>query len=90
VQRGGISTLIIEQSICLKFFTILINNSMISLNLSQKRALVCGSTQGIGKAIAIAFAEAGASVILAARNEAALQRTLAELPQTPNVHHSYI
>jgi 3-oxoacyl-[acyl-carrier protein] reductase len=63
---------------------------MISLNLSQKRALVCGSTQGIGKAIAIAFAEAGASVILAARNEAALQRTLAELPQTPNVHHSYI
>jgi 3-oxoacyl-[acyl-carrier protein] reductase len=63
---------------------------MISLNLSQKCALVCGSTQGIGKAIALAFAEAGASVILVARNEEALQRTLAELPQAPDARHAVI
>ncbi len=63
---------------------------MISLDLSGKRALVCGSTQGIGKAIAIAFAEAGASVVLAARNEDTLQQILRELPQTTGVHHSYL
>lgn len=62
---------------------------MIPINLSGKRALVCGSTQGIGKAIAVAFAEAGASVTLAARNEDSLRRTLAELPQSPNARHSY-
>lgn len=63
---------------------------MITLDLTGKRALVCGSTQGIGRAIAMKFAEAGASVILAARNEESLQRTLNELPQSPTAHHASI
>ena len=39
------------------------------LNLEGKRAVVCGSTQGIGKASAIELALLGASVTLIARNE---------------------
>ncbi|MCS7020091.1 MAG: SDR family oxidoreductase [Cytophagales bacterium] len=59
-----------------------------NLNLQDKRAIVCGSTQGIGKATAIGLARLGATVTLLARNEQALQATAQELP-TPNgqVHH---
>ena len=39
------------------------------LDLDDKRAIVCGSTQGIGKASAIELASMGASVTLIARNE---------------------
>jgi len=48
-------------------------------NLSGKRALVCGSTQGIGRATAQRLAEAGAAVTLLARNEASLKATAAEI-----------
>jgi 3-oxoacyl-[acyl-carrier protein] reductase len=41
--------------------------------LEGKRALVCGSSQGIGHAAAAALAEAGAAVILLARNRKALE-----------------
>jgi 3-oxoacyl-[acyl-carrier protein] reductase len=58
------------------------------LNLKNKNALVCGSTQGIGKATAIALAEEGVHVTLVARNEAKLKNVLAELPHTEN--HNYI
>jgi 3-oxoacyl-[acyl-carrier protein] reductase len=48
--------------------------------LSGRRALVCGSTQGIGRACAMEFARLGAQVTLLARDEAALRRTLDDLP----------
>lgn len=60
------------------------------LNLSGKRALVCGSTQGIGKAAAIELALLGASVTLLARNEEALKTVCAELPNTTGQAHDYI
>jgi 3-oxoacyl-[acyl-carrier protein] reductase len=41
--------------------------------LAGKRALVCGSTQGIGRACAVEFARLGARVTLLARNAAALE-----------------
>jgi 3-oxoacyl-[acyl-carrier protein] reductase len=63
---------------------------MIPIDLTGKRALVCGSTQGIGRAIATAFASAGASVILAARNEGALKRVVSDLPPMSKEPHSYI
>lgn len=58
------------------------------LKLNNKNALVCGSTQGIGKATAIALAQEGVNVTLVARNREKLKETLAELPQHRN--HSYI
>ena len=60
------------------------------LNLKGKYALVCGSTQGIGKAAAIELALFGASVILLARNESKLQETLKELDGRNGQQHSYI
>ena len=44
------------------------------LDLTGKRAMVCGSTQGIGKASAMQLAKQGASVTLVARNEDALKK----------------
>ena len=44
-----------------------------NLDLKGKSAIVCGSTQGIGKAIAEEIAEMGASLTLIARNEERLQ-----------------
>ena len=60
------------------------------VNLKDKHALVCGSTQGIGKAIAIELASLGASVTLIARNEDSLRKTQVELTSAPGQHHSYI
>lgn len=48
--------------------------------LEGKRALVCGSTQGIGRACAIAFARQGAAVTLVARHLEGLEKVRNELP----------
>lgn len=50
------------------------------LNLAGKRALVCGSTQGMGKAIAVELASQGAKITLFARSETHLREVLKELP----------
>ena len=63
---------------------------MIDLSLLNKNAIVCGSTQGIGKSIAIELAELGANVTLVARNEEALKIVLAELDKTKNQKHQYL
>jgi 3-oxoacyl-[acyl-carrier protein] reductase len=60
------------------------------LNLKNKNALVCGSTQGIGKATAILLAEEGANVTLIARNEEKLKAVLAELPNNKQQHNYLI
>ena len=56
------------------------------LDLSGKRALVTGSTSGIGYAIAQGLAEAGAAVILNGRSEyrlaQAIERLRCEIPQS--------
>lgn len=47
--------------------------------LLNKTALITGASQGIGKAIAIGYAGAGAKVCCAARNYSALEQTVAEI-----------
>lgn len=56
------------------------------IQLKGKNALVCGSTQGIGKATALELASLGASVTLLARDENKLKTTLAELSSHGQKH----
>ncbi|MEN3027207.1 MAG: SDR family oxidoreductase [Chlorobiota bacterium] len=60
------------------------------LSLEGRRTLVCGSTQGIGKAIAEAFARAGASVTLLARSPERLEAVRAALPTPAGQRHHAI
>lgn len=57
------------------------------LALTGKRAVVCGSTQGIGKASAIELAALGASVTLVARDKIKLKEVLKELPKVKGQDH---
>src|SRR5688572_29641695 len=61
-----------------------------NLDLNGKRAVVCGSTQGIGKASAIELAMLGASVTLLARNEEKLKQVVLELQRISKATHNYI
>ena len=60
------------------------------LNLNGKRAVVCGATQGIGKAAAIELARLGAHVVLFARDVEKLKDLLKELPRTGEQKHEYL
>jgi 3-oxoacyl-[acyl-carrier protein] reductase len=70
-----------------KIFQLLLS---MDLDLKGKRALVCGSTQGIGKASAIELALMGAQVTLIARNEEKLKATVKELADFGHGPHDYI
>jgi 3-oxoacyl-[acyl-carrier protein] reductase len=60
------------------------------LSLKSRRALVCGSTQGIGKAAAVELALLGADITLMARDESRLKAVLAELPRQGSQAHDYL
>ena len=60
------------------------------LSLEGKNAVICGSTQGIGLAIAEELALLGANCILIARNEAALQVAVKSLDIALRQQHSYL
>ena len=60
-----------------------------NLSLEGKNAVVCGSTQGIGLAIAEELALLGANCILLARNETALQEAILKLDIANRQLHSY-
>ncbi|MEO8472042.1 MAG: SDR family oxidoreductase [Chryseolinea sp.] len=61
-----------------------------NLDLKGRRAIVCGSTQGIGKAAAIEMALLGASVTLVARDQNKLEAVVAALPRLEGQHHEFI
>jgi len=58
-----------------------------NLNMKNKNALVCGSSQGMGKAIAVQLAEMGANVTLFARNLEKLNEVKAELANDGSQEH---
>lgn len=60
------------------------------LSLEGKRALVCGSTQGIGRACAASLADLGATITLCARHTEALQQTRDALPGQHGQTHDFI
>lgn len=61
-----------------------------NLSLQNKQALVCGSTQGIGRAAAVELALLGANVVLFARNEEVLETVRASLDTSKGQQHTYL
>jgi len=49
------------------------------LNIAGRRAIVCASSRGLGKACALSLARAGVHVVINGRDEAVLAQTCAEL-----------
>lgn len=60
-----------------------------NLSLEGKNALICGSSQGIGYAIAEELALMGANCILVARNKELLETVITKLDNTLRQEHSY-
>ena len=63
---------------------------MIPISLENKKALVGGSSEGLGKAIAMQLAQCGATVVLVARNEQKLKNVIQELPAEFGQQHQYL
>lgn len=62
-----------------------------NLNLIGKHALVCGGSQGIGRAAALELAQLGADVTVLARSRETLETVVAALPATHAVQaHAWI
>lgn len=60
------------------------------INLKNKKALVGGSTQGLGKAIALQLAKSGAEVTLMSRNKEKLEKVKSELNINNNQNHKIL
>ena len=61
-----------------------------NIDLSGKKALVGAATDGIGKAVALQFAELGAEVTIVSRNENKLKNVLKELDSSKGQNHMYM
>lgn len=61
-----------------------------NLDLKNKNAIVCGSTQGIGEASAIELAKLGANITLIARNKNKLLEALDKLDKSIGQKHTFI
>ncbi|WP_018615549.1 SDR family oxidoreductase [Segetibacter koreensis] len=61
-----------------------------NLDLTNKTALVCGASQGLGFATATELALLGANVIVASRNEEKLRSVVQQLDTSKGQHHTYL
>jgi len=59
-------------------------------DLTGKHALICGASQGIGKACAIALSRCGAQITLLARSESALKTAVRELSTEAEQSHRFL
>jgi 3-oxoacyl-[acyl-carrier protein] reductase len=60
------------------------------INLKDKKALIGGSSKGLGYAVAKQLAVCGAMVTLVSRNEPLLKKNMIELKKLTGVNHNYI
>ena len=83
-QCDQISAVIANYAQCFKFSKLqrirLIQISKMNVDLHGKYAWVGGASRGIGRAIALQLAQQGATLILVARNQSALQQLIHQLP----------
>jgi 3-oxoacyl-[acyl-carrier protein] reductase len=61
-----------------------------NLDLTNRNALVCGASQGLGLATAMELARLGANVVAASRNEEKLKSAVQQLDVSKGQQHSYI
>ncbi len=61
-----------------------------NLDLTNKTALVCGSTQGLGYASAVELALLGCHIVLMARNKDKLEAVVKTLDQSKGQQHQYL
>lgn len=61
-----------------------------NISLKNKKALVCGGSQGIGKAISLQFARSGASVTVVSRSRDNLEAVYAELNSISSMPHEIL
>jgi 3-oxoacyl-[acyl-carrier protein] reductase len=61
-----------------------------NIDLTGKSALVCGSTQGIGRAIALELASLGATITLFARDREKLEAVVKELDTAQSQNHDFL
>ncbi len=61
-----------------------------NIALTNKNALVCGGSKGIGRAIAYEMAELGANVHLLSRSENEMKAVVEDLPMVATQQHGYI
>lgn len=59
-----------------------------NFDFTGKRVIVCGGSRGIGRAIALGFAEAGAAVSICARGAETLEHTRSEIARFGHTAHA--
>src|SRR6266478_1592162 len=63
---------------------------LMEFDFKGKRVVVCGGSRGIGRSIALGFAEAGAGVSICARGAGPLEATRAELARHGDTPHAAV
>jgi len=61
-----------------------------NLDLSGRNILVCGSSKGIGKAVAFQLASLGGNITLAARSANKLKEICAQLDTSSGQNHNFL